>query len=180
MYQLRLVLRLDHQLRDEQTKRLILRYMRTVDNVSDKLRAEGQIHVVAVDITSLLSIDNKEVVSRLLNRNIGIFSELDVALRSENEEPPIAPRAQSVGSKPVQANVSQAAVAAQHHIAEILEAGAIRMVDVGNLGSDHFGLGRSGVIEKLIDLMRPNVAQDSAVQVGIPEPFRTPCPSAGV
>src|ERR1700723_373388 len=150
MHQLCLVLRLDHQLRDEQTKRLILRYMRTVDNVSDKLRAEGQVHVVAVDITSLLPIDNKEVVSRLLNRNIGIFSELDVA-----------PRAQSVGSKPVQANVSQAAVAAQHHIAEILEAGPIWMVDVGNLGSDHFGPGRSGVIEKLIDLLRPNVAQDS-------------------
>ena len=93
MHQLCLVLRLDHQLRDEQTKRLILRYMRTIDNVSDKLRAEGQIHVVAVDITSLLSIDNKEVVSRLLNRNIDIFSDLDVALRSENEEPPIAPRA---------------------------------------------------------------------------------------
>lgn len=80
-------LRLDHQLRGEQTLRLVLRYMRTIDDVSDKLRAEGQIQVVAVDITCLLSIDNKEVVSRLLNRNIGIFSNLDVALRSENEEP---------------------------------------------------------------------------------------------
>ena len=59
MHQLCLVLRLDHQLRGKQTLRLILRYMRTIDEVSDKLRTEGQIQVVAVDITRLLSIDNK-------------------------------------------------------------------------------------------------------------------------
>ena len=154
MHQLCLVLRLDHQLRGEQALSLILRYMRTIDDVSDKLRAEGQIQVVAVDITCLLSIDNKEVVSRLLNRNIGIFSELDVALRSENEEPPIAPRAQSVGSKPVQANVSQAAVAAQHHIAEVLKARTVGMIDVGNLRRNDLGFGRSRVIKKLIDLIQ--------------------------
>src|SRR5271168_5219150 len=47
------------------------------------------------------------------------------------------------------------------------------MSDVGDLRGNDFGFGRAGVIQKLIDLMRADVAKDSAVKVRVPEPLGT-------
>jgi hypothetical protein len=82
---------------------------------------------------------------------------------------PQVPKA--VGREPVEAHITEAAVAAQDHVAEVLKAGMIGMAHVGDLRLDNFGVFRSRVEEELVDLVRADVAEDAAVLVGVPEPL---------
>ena len=90
--------------------------------------------------------------------DVGVLPQFDVALGAENEKPPIAPCAQPIGSKPVDANVAEAAVAVQHHVAEILELRVVRVIHVRHLRRNHLGRGGSGVVNELVGLVRPDVA----------------------
>ena len=52
------------------------------------------------------------------------------------------------------------------------------MAHIGDLRLDDLGLGRAGVEEELVDLVRADVAENAAVLVGIPEPLRPArCPA---
>src|SRR5580704_18313286 len=55
------LLRADDQLSSEQTLGLILRSVRAVHHVRDKLRSERQCQIVAVDIASLFRIHDEQV-----------------------------------------------------------------------------------------------------------------------
>src|SRR5580698_656287 len=99
----------------------------------------------------------------MVDGDVGVLAHLNVPLRAENEEPSIAPGSQPIRSEPVQPDIAEALVAAQHHVAEVLEARMLRMRDVRDLRLYNFGLRRSCVVEKLVYLMRADIAQDAAI-----------------
>jgi len=70
LHDFRVFLRFDDQLCGEQTLFLVLRDVRAVDDVGDELRAEGQRHVVAVDVASLFLIDDEEIVALLADSDV--------------------------------------------------------------------------------------------------------------
>ena len=89
---------------------------------------------------------------------------------AEDGEPSVAPGAEPVGREPVDADVAGAAVAAQHHVAEVLEPGVLRVVDVAHLRGHDLGSGRAGEEEELVELVRGDVAEDAAVALLLEEP----------
>jgi len=169
---MRIFLCADHQFRSQQALGLVLRGVRPIYHVGDKLRPERQRQIVAVDVPGFILIDNKEIVALLAYGNIRVFAEFDIALSAENEEPSIAPCAEAVRSEPIEAHVTEAVVAAQHHVAKVLKLRMAGMTDIRYLGCDDFCLSRACVIQELIDLVRANVAENTAELDVFPEPGR--------
>jgi hypothetical protein len=120
-------LRLDNELGGEECLCLVLRGVGAVDDVRDELGAEGQVDVVAVDVALLGLIDEVEIVALLADGDVYVFAALDVAFGAEDEETAVAPGAECVGGEPVEADVAEAHVAAQDHVAEILEERVLRL-----------------------------------------------------
>jgi hypothetical protein len=123
----------DHQFGGQETLRLILGNVRSIYYVCNKLRPERQRHLIAINVSGFVLINEKEIVSLVLDGHVCIFANLDVAIGTENEQAPVSPGTKSIGSKPIQADITKAAISAQHHVAEILEPGMIRMSHVGDL-----------------------------------------------
>src|SRR6202040_3868206 len=65
---------------------------------------------------------------------------------------------------------SAAFIAAQQHLAEILEAGVARIGKVADRGADDLGVVRAGESEKLVDLVAADIGEDSAAFVALEEP----------
>src|SRR6202012_4749312 len=82
----------------------------------------------------------------------------------------VAPGAQTIGRAPVQPDIAEALVALEHHVAEILKVRMTRMAHIGDLRCHHLRAGRAGVEEKLVDLVRADIAQDAAELHILPEP----------
>ena len=164
------LLGLQYQLRRKQCLRLRLSSLGSVDDVGDELRTEGQWNIAAIDIADLLLIDDEEMIASRASGDVRVFAQLDIAFGAEDEEPAVAPGSEAVGCEPVNTHVTDAAIAAKHHVTEVLEFRMLRMVDIADLRGD--GLGRSGarVEEKLIDLVRTDVGENAAVLCGFPEP----------
>src|SRR5271168_3564547 len=106
MCDLCVLLRLDNQLCGEQTLGLILCGVRTVDNVGDELRSEGQRQVVAVDVARFLLVNKEEIISRFFHRYVCVFTNFDISLGAQNEESAITPCTQAIWRKPVKAYIS--------------------------------------------------------------------------
>ena len=166
------LLRLDDEFSRQQALRLVLRGVGAVHDVGDELRSEGKREVVAVDVAGLLLVHDEEVVALLADGDVGVLPHLDVAIGAEDEEASVAPGAEAVRREPVEPDIAEAAIAAQHHVAEVLEVRMLRMTHVGDLRLGDLGLGRAGVVEELIDLVRADVAEDAAVLHRVPEPVR--------
>ena len=77
----RVPLRLDAQLRGEQTLRLVLRNVRPIHNIRNELRPERQREIATVDIPRFLLVNNEQIVALLRHRNIRILAQLDIPLR---------------------------------------------------------------------------------------------------
>src|ERR1700680_771030 len=112
---------LDRKLGCQKALRLVLGSVGSIDDVADKLTTKRKCQIVAVDVPGLILIDDKQIVALLAHGNIGVFSDFDIALRTEDEEPSVAPRAQTEGRKPIEAHVTEAVVPTQHHVAKILK-----------------------------------------------------------
>ena len=151
--------------------RLRHRGFRAVDDVRHELGAERQIAILAVDVACFLLIDDKQMVAAGTARDVDVLPQFDVALGAENRQPSIAPCRQAVGGEPVQPDVTGAAVAAEHHVAEVLELGLVLVRHVAGLRRDDVGLRRARVEEELIDLVRADVDEDPAVARLVPEPL---------
>ncbi len=93
-----------------------------VEHVGDELGAIGEGRLAAVDALRALLVDEQTMVDAGCRRCRHI-SELDVAVRAEDRESAIAPGAEALRRIPVDADISRPAIAAQHHLAEILELG---------------------------------------------------------
>jgi hypothetical protein len=114
-----------------------------VDDVRDQARTERQLDVLAVDVARLLAVDNEEMVAAGTAGDVDVLPQLDVALGAEDRQPPVAPGREAVGREPVQADVARAAVAAEHHVAEVLELRLVLVGDVGDLRRHDVGLRRA-------------------------------------
>src|SRR6185369_4382495 len=128
-----------HQLRRQQTLRLVLRCVCAVRYVSNKLRPERKRQAIAVDISRRVFVHDKQIVALLSASNIDILTRFDVSVRPEDEESSIAPRPQAIRSKPVKTDVPEALVAAQHHVAEVLELRLLWMVHIRHLRCHYLG-----------------------------------------
>src|ERR1017187_2634093 len=161
----------DDELRGEQALCLVLGCVRAVDDVGDELRAEREGQVIAVDVAGLFGVHEVEVIAALVFGvgDVGVLADFDVAVGTEDEEAAVAPGAEARGREPVEAHVAEAGVAAEHHVAEVLEFGVIFVADVGDLGRDDLRLSGAGVEEELIDLVGADVAENATVFLGVPE-----------
>src|SRR5262245_62138264 len=170
----RLLLRFERKLGGQKAVRLRHCGLSAVENVVDELLAVEQRLLAAIEITGLFLINEKEVIpSGALAPEIGVLADFDEPFSPQNRQPPIAPGVQTVGREPVHSDIAGAAVAAQHHVAEILEFGMLRVIHVADLRRDHFGLRGIREEEKLIELVRRDVADYAAEILLVPEPRRT-------
>src|SRR5215471_14827538 len=102
--------------------------------------------------------------------NVDVFSQLDVAVGSEDGQPPVTPIRQPIGRIPVDPCIAAAAVAPQQHLAEILEVGIAAVGEVADRSAHDLRVLGAGKGEELIDLMAADIAQDSAILVAPEEP----------
>src|SRR6185437_3112538 len=98
----RMHLRLDRELGCEKALRLILCRVGSIDDVIDKLRTKLKRQIVTVNISGLILIDDEEIIPLLAHGDIGVFPQLDIAVRAQDEEPSIAPCAEPKGSEPIE------------------------------------------------------------------------------
>ncbi len=105
--------------------------------------------------------------------DVDVLADLDEAVGAEDRQPAVAPGREAVGREPVDAHVSGAAIAAQHHVAEVLEPRVLRVIEVPDLRGHDVGARRAGEEEELIGLVRADVAEDAAVALALEEPRRT-------
>src|SRR5215469_15034129 len=101
--------------------------MRAIYNIRYKLRPKRQRHVGTVDISCLLSIDEKEIVALRFHGDICVLADFNIAVSPENKQSPIAPCAQAVWREPVEAHVAEALVTPQDHVPEILKSRMVRI-----------------------------------------------------
>src|ERR1700761_8329011 len=116
----RIHLRFDGKLRGEKALRLILGSVGSIDDVADKLRTKRQCQIIAVDVPGLFLIDDKQIVALLAYGNIGVFPEFDITLCPQDEEPSVAPCAETIRREPIEAHVTESVVPAQHHVTKVL------------------------------------------------------------
>src|SRR5262249_17450497 len=127
----------------------------------------------AIEIASLFIVDEKEMIpAGAIAAEVGVLADFDEAFRPEDRQAAVAPGVQRVRREPVHAYVARSAVAAQHHIAEIFEFRILRVIHVADLRGDYFGLRGVGEEEKLIELVRSDVADNAAEIFSVPEPGR--------
>src|SRR5215469_7298511 len=169
----------DDQFGCQEALLLVLCHMCAVHHIRHKLRPERQRHAGAVNVPGLLSIYQEKVVALVLHGHIGVLANLDISVSAQDEEAAVAPRPQPIGREPIQTNVAKTTISAQNHVAEILKTRIIRVPDIGDLRLHNLCLCRSSVEKELIDLVRANVAEDSAVLVRVPEPVGPARAAAG-
>src|ERR1700692_298042 len=146
--------------------------MGPIDDVGNKLRSKRQLDLAAIHESHLFLVNHKQMVTTGFSANIDVLSQLDVAVGPEDEEPAIAPDTQPVGRKPIHAHIAGSAVSVDHHVSEILEFWVGGVVHIGDLRSRYLSAGRSGVVDKLVCLVRTDIAENSAVLSRIPKPVR--------
>src|SRR5690606_26225036 len=157
------LLGLEHQLCGKQA--MLLRHGRfgAIDDVVDDLAAVRQLDVARLDVAGGFVVRDEQVAAARASCDVDVLADFDEAVGAEDRQPPITPRRQAVRREPVDADVPRAAIAAHQHVAEILEIGVLRVVQIADLRGDDLGLCRSGEEEELVGLVRCDVAQDAAV-----------------
>ena len=100
------------------------------------------------------------------------FLKLDRPLRAQDEEPPVAPDREAVLREPVDANEPGRIVGSQQDLPKILEFRRFGMIEIGDVARHDLGLLGSGEEQKLLDLMRADVAQNAAGPLAAIEPVR--------
>src|ERR1044071_9722071 len=118
-----MLLRLERKLGGEEAVLLRHRGLRSIKDVVHELFAVRELDAAAVDVSGLLLVHEEEVVAAGAARDVHVLADFDEAVRAEDGQTPVAPGAQTVGREPIDADVAGASVAAQHHVAEVLEVG---------------------------------------------------------
>src|SRR5215831_16815219 len=95
--------------------------MRPIYDIAYELRPEGQLDIVAIDIAHPFLIHDEEMIVFRAAGDIDVLAQFDVAVGAENEEPAVTPHGKTVGSEPVDPNITRSPIAMEHHVSEILE-----------------------------------------------------------
>lgn len=138
-------LRLQRQFCCQEIVFLFHRGLGTIDNIVNEKLSIGYRAIVAVEITGFLLVNKKKVVAALSSRQVGVLPYFYKPIRSQDDDSIIAPGIQSVGGKPVQAQIAGTAITGNRCIAEILERGVLRVVDVSGLRCYNLRGRRAGV-----------------------------------
>ena len=110
--------------------------------------------------------------------DVHILSKLYVALCPEDKGSAVSPGGESVGRKPVHAEMLGCPIIAhKHRIPEILELRIIRMVIIPNLAVGNLCVLHTAVKKELLDLMASDITQDAAVFLLLKKPLR---PALGI
>src|SRR5690606_15934906 len=138
------------------------------DQLAEELEADLAGHF---EVMLAFVVHQIDVVAGLLPADIDILAQLDVALGAENRHAAVAPGAQPGRRQPVHADVVAGAVVADEvGLAEILQLGVFRAVEVGRGGIGHGRVGRAGEGQELLELMAADVAEDAAVLLLLEKP----------
>jgi hypothetical protein len=95
-----------------------------------------------------------------------------VTVRAQDKKSPVSPGSETVGRRPVDTDVTCPVISSQHHIAKVLQARILRVVEIADLRSDDSSLRGIREIQELVELMRANVAEDTAISVALEKPRR--------
>ena len=88
-----------------------------------------------------LPVDEEQMIAARPAGDVDVFPELDRPFGAEDEQPPVAPGRQAVLREPVDADDSRWRASERSRIvAEILEFRLVRMIEVGDVAGDDFGL----------------------------------------
>ncbi len=109
----------------------------------DELLAVRQRDLAGIDVARLLLVDEEQVAAAGAPGDVDVLADLDEAVGAEDRQPAVAPRRQAVRREPVDADVAGAAVAAQHHVAEVFELRDTAGVDVADLRRNDLGASSS-------------------------------------
>ena len=121
-----------------------------------KADAAGQV----VTVFSVV-IDQEEGVFPRLVGDVGILTQLDVTVGTEDEGAPVTPGGEAVGGKPVDAKVVGGAVVRyEGGLAKVFQLWMAGMGVVGDRGVDNGGGTRGAEGEKLLDLVAADVGDD--------------------
>ncbi len=80
-----------------------------------------------------LLIHQEQVVAPWPATDVDVLADLDEAVGAEDREPSVTPGAEPARRKPVHAHVARSAIATYKSVAEILESGELRVVQVPDL-----------------------------------------------
>src|SRR5205823_8641251 len=130
-------------------------------------------NVMRCDLAHLFATAREQSVGPGPPADVDVLAQLYVAVGPENREAAVAERGKRIGREPIDANVAAASVAAQHHIAEIFQAGILRVAQVADLRSDDIGTRGAGEEQERVEIVRREIAQDSTVALALEEPRRT-------
>src|SRR5215207_148040 len=150
---LRLILRADRELRREEAMLLRHRRLGAVDHVVHELPSIRRLDPLAVDVIRPLLVADEEVVATGPASDVDVLAQLDEAVGADDRETSVAPGGQPIRREPVIADVAGAAVAADHHVTEVLELRVLGMVRVAHLRGDDLAARGARVVEELVELV---------------------------
>ena len=99
-------------------------------NVADELLSVGKWVVVTVEISCFFFVHQEKMVAAIMSRDVDIFTQLNVSVRTENRESAIAPATEAVRRKPIHPYVSSASVASYRRVTKILKIWILRIMNV--------------------------------------------------
>src|SRR3954469_24449308 len=102
----RLLLRANRELGGEEAMFLRHRGLGAIEHVVDELTSVRRLDALAVDVVRALLIDDEEMVATRPAGDVGVLSQLDVAVGAEDGHPSVAPGRESVWGEPVHADVA--------------------------------------------------------------------------
>src|SRR5215468_8801 len=109
------------ELTREEAVRLRHRRLGSIGDVHQQLPAVREITPARVHVAGPLPVDQEEMAGPRPACDVDVLAKLDVTLRPQDHEAPVAPGAEAVRREPVDAGVAAAAIAAKDYVAEVLE-----------------------------------------------------------
>jgi len=128
--------------------------------VENEFAKEGETYIPRAGNTVLfLGIDQQELVGTVGCRDVCVFAQLNVALRSEDEKATVTPCAKAGRREPINPEVTRGAVVADEAaFAEILEFGISRIRHIADSGVDNLRISCTGEKKELLALVAADIA----------------------
>ncbi len=140
-------------------------FFRAMETVQNEFAKERETYIPRTGYAVLtFGIDEQELVGAVGCPDVGVFAQLDVALRSEDEKPTVAPCPKAGGREPINPEVTRGAVVADEAaFAEVLEFGISGIRHIADSRVSDLRILGTGEKKKLLALVAADVAEDTTV-----------------
>lgn len=154
------VLALETQFGGEEGVRLSHGFFCAMETVENEFAKEGETYIPRTGYAVLaFGIDQQELVGAVGCPDVCVFSQLDVALRSEDEKPTVAPCAKAGGREPINPEVTRGAVVTDEAaFAEVLEFGITGIRHIADSRVNDLRILGTGEKEELLALVAADIA----------------------